>query len=124
MSRQPSSHGLLPKVVPQDRQRTAIDVDGSGTAAGVAAESGTGGGWLARLTGRLPSMADDTGAISVGGRYSADQDALIQLAKQAKRAGGLSKDDANLLADWADEFGLPGHGPAVHPGRPGVRRHN
>jgi hypothetical protein len=51
--------------------------------------------------------------------YSEDQNALIKLAKLAKQKGGTSMDDANALADWADELGLPGHGPAVHPGRSG-----
>ena len=33
--------------------------------------------------------------------------------------GGLSEEDGEALADWADEYGLSGHGPAAHPGRPG-----
>lgn len=75
------------------------------------------GGLLARI--KAFNWQDDTGAISIGSRYTDDQDALIQLAKQAKRRGGVSMDEANTLADWADELGLPGHGPAIHPGRPG-----
>jgi hypothetical protein len=33
-----------------------------------------------------------------------DQDALIQLATSAKRAGGLSENDAATLQEWADEY--------------------
>ena len=32
---------------------------------------------------------------------------------------GITKPKNITFSDWADEFGLPGHGPAVHPGRPG-----
>ncbi|MCW2753493.1 MAG: hypothetical protein JWQ32_904, partial [Marmoricola sp.] len=73
------------------------------------------GGWLAT---RL-AMRNEQGAIGLGSRFTDDQQALIQLAKDAKRRGGLTMDEADALANWADELGLPGHGPAVHPGRPG-----
>jgi hypothetical protein len=90
-------------------------VSGHCVAAEATADSGTG------LLPRLGSVnwADDTGAISLGGRFTDDQDALIQLGKQAKQLGGLPQDEAEILAEWADELGLTGHGPALHPGRPG-----
>lgn len=52
------------------------------------------------------------GVVGPGGGYStaakafnAEQDALIQLAKEAK-AKGITKQDANDLLQWADEFGV------------------
>lgn len=73
---------------------------------------------ISRLLGGR--VRDERGSLSIwGGKsYDPDQQALIQLAKDAKRRGGLPQDEANTLADWADEFGLPGHGPMTHP-RPG-----
>ena len=88
---------------------------GAEVAGGAAREAGP--AFLARL--RSVDLREETGSIRFGSRYSEDQDALIQLAKDAKRRGGVPQDDANTLADWADELGLPGHGPAVHTGRPG-----
>jgi hypothetical protein len=64
-------------------------------------------------------FADDTGAISLGGRYTDEQDALIQLAKEVKRRGGVTLEDANTISDWTAQLEIPGHGPAIHPGRPG-----
>jgi RHS repeat-associated protein len=52
-------------------------------------------------------------------RYTADQGALIDLAKWAKRAG-VPLDDAQTLLKWADEVGLPARGPEIHPNRPVV----
>lgn len=52
-------------------------------------------------------------------RNTPDQDALIQLSKDAKRRGGVSSDDASILDDWRTEYGLPGHGEMIHPTRPG-----
>lgn len=72
---------------------------------------------VGRLLGNR--VRDERGSIGPFGKsYDPDQQALIQLAKEAKRRGGLSQNEANTLADWADEFGLPGHGPMTHP-RPG-----
>jgi RHS repeat-associated protein len=50
-------------------------------------------------------------------RFTPDQDALIQLAKDAKRKG-VSPTDAQTLRQWAKEVGLPSRGPEAHPGRP------
>ncbi len=51
--------------------------------------------------------------------FTAEQDAVIQLAKDAKRAGGLTQGDAETLREWAKEYGLPSRGPEIHPNRPG-----
>ncbi len=49
--------------------------------------------------------------------FDGDQDAAIQLAKDAKRQGGLSPDEAEALVEIGKEVGLPARGPESHPGR-------
>ncbi len=56
-------------------------------------------------------------AASKGQRFGPNQDALIQLAKEAKR-GGVTPDQAKILIDWASEYGVRAHGPEMHPNRP------
>jgi hypothetical protein len=41
-----------------------------------------------------------------GKPFNPDQDALIQLAKDAQRRGGVNQRDAQTLLDWANEYGL------------------
>jgi hypothetical protein len=48
-------------------------------------------------------------------RFTGDQQALIDLAKGARRTG-LSPTDARTMLDWADEFGLPTGGGFIHQG--------
>jgi hypothetical protein len=50
-------------------------------------------------------------------KFTPDQNALIQLAKEAKRKGGLPIDEAETLLRWANELGVPCRGPEVHPNR-------
>jgi RHS repeat-associated protein len=50
-------------------------------------------------------------------RFTPEQDALIKLAKEAKRRG-VTPEEAQALRQWADEVGLPSRGPEAHPGRP------
>ena len=50
-------------------------------------------------------------------RFTPDQGALVDLAKEAKRTG-ISNEDANTLLQWADEYNVPHRGPEVHPNRP------
>ena len=52
-------------------------------------------------------------------KYTPDQQAVIELAKEAKKSGGASLDDTNILLDWAKEYNIPNHGPEIHPNRPG-----
>jgi RHS repeat-associated protein len=53
-------------------------------------------------------------------RFTSDQQALLDLAKDAKKSGGVTADEADILMNWAREYKLPGsHGPEVHPNRPG-----
>jgi RHS repeat-associated protein len=50
-------------------------------------------------------------------RFTEDQDALIQLAKEAERTGGLTPEDAEALKEWAEEYGVTFRGPEIHPNR-------
>ena len=52
-------------------------------------------------------------------KYTPDQQAVIELAKEAKKSGGASLDDANILLGWAKEYNIPNHGPEIHLNRPG-----
>lgn len=51
----------------------------------------------------------------------ADLPLVIELAKDAKKKGGISSEDANMLLDWADEYNVPNHGPEIHPNKPGLQ---
>ena len=90
--------------------------------------AGLGGAWIASGGGRTVASrflsrvnwADDAGMARLPGltpRFSADQDALIQLAKGAQRTG-VDATDARTLLTWAKELGLKARGPEIHPGRP------
>jgi len=66
-------------------------------------------------------LADETGAIKIPGTgtrtFTADQSALVDLAKEAQRTG-VTRQEADVLRSWANETGLPFRGPETHPGRP------
>lgn len=62
-------------------------------------------------------VLDTFGDISK--RNTPDQQAVIDLAKDAKRNGGISAEDASTLLGWADEYNVPHHGPETHLNRPG-----
>jgi hypothetical protein len=51
--------------------------------------------------------------------FTADQDALIKLAREAKqKKGGVTPEQAEILKEWGEETGLPTRGPETHPDRP------
>lgn len=53
-------------------------------------------------------------------RFDPDQQALVELAKDAKNKGGVTLEESEIIMDWANEYNLPGsHGPEIHPNRPG-----
>jgi RHS repeat-associated protein len=58
-------------------------------------------------------------AKSTGARHTDDQAALVQLAKEAKRRGGLTEEEGKTMVGWGDEVGLPARGPEAHPDRGG-----
>lgn len=49
-------------------------------------------------------------------RFTPDQSALVDLAKEAKRTD-VNPEDAETLVKWADEYGLPYHDIQSHPSR-------
>ena len=52
-----------------------------------------------------------------GSRFGPNQQALVELAKEAKR-GGVTPEQARTLIQWANEYGVkPARGPEAHPGR-------
>lgn len=65
------------------------------------------------------SVRNEIGAIGEDLKFNADQQALLDLAKHAKRSGRLGLDDAETLVSWAEELGVRSHRPQIHPGRPG-----
>ena len=54
--------------------------------------------------------------VAGGLRFTEDQSALIQLAKNAKRRGGLTEEEGKILKEWGDEYNVPVRGPESHPG--------
>jgi hypothetical protein len=58
------------------------------------------------------------GITAMAKPFSGDQAALVDLAKQAQRTGGVTAQEAQTLRQWAQEYGLPFRGPEVHPNRP------
>lgn len=55
-------------------------------------------------------LSDETGSLSLGGRYTEDQQALQELVNEATNGGRvpLSAADAKTVGDWAGETGYPG----------------
>ncbi len=51
---------------------------------------------------------------SQGQPFDENQQAVVQLAKDAARSG-ISEEDFSTLSDWADEYGLSSRGPEIHP---------
>ena len=51
-------------------------------------------------------------------KFTPDQQAVIQLAKEYKN--GVSKSDADILVGWAKEYGINTHEPTIHPNRGGI----
>lgn len=51
--------------------------------------------------------------------FDEDQQALIQLAKGAKRRGGVSPQEAKILDEWRTEYKVGGHRAATHGNRAG-----
>lgn len=52
----------------------------------------------------------------VPGRFNSNQDALIKLSREAKRKG-ITTEEAEILKQWAKEYGLPYRGVEIHPNR-------
>ena len=50
--------------------------------------------------------------------FTPDQKAVIELANEYKR--GLSRADANILVEWAKQYGINAHEPMKHFNRSGI----
>jgi RHS repeat-associated protein len=63
---------------------------------------------------------DQAQAPGTGKRFTPDQGALVEIAKEAERAGGVTKSEAEILVNWGKEvgFGDRARGPESHPNRP------
>ncbi len=62
-------------------------------------------------------------AVQHARKFSPDQQALIDLAKNAKKIRrSVTSQEANNLLGWAKEYDLPSHGPEAHLNRPGIGR--
>jgi GNAT superfamily N-acetyltransferase len=75
-----------------------------------------GGGWAGFAASFLVPGDGELNALSKAARFGADERALIDLAKAAKRTG-IGRQEAQTLLNWAKEYGLPFRGPEAHPGR-------
>lgn len=53
-----------------------------------------------------------------GKEFSDEQKALIELAKE--NSGGVTREQGNILVEWAKEYGLNNHAPQVHSQRSGI----
>lgn len=53
-----------------------------------------------------------------GAEFDDNQKALLELAKENKH--GVTRGDANILVDWANEYGITNHPPQIHEGRSGI----
>ena len=65
---------------------------------------------------RSGGPAGGTGGGSGGRRYTPDQQALVDIAKQSSRRG-ITRCEANQLQEWAKEYKIPFRGPETHPNR-------
>ena len=52
-----------------------------------------------------------------GKRHTKDQEALIDLAQETRK--GVSAEDANILVEWAQEYGINYHKAEIHVNRSG-----
>jgi hypothetical protein len=66
---------------------------------------------VAGLIGALRAAAE-----AKSKKFTSDQQAVIDLAKNAKRRG-VTRGEAETLIQWGKEYGLPVRGPESHPGR-------
>ena len=53
----------------------------------------------------------------IGKRFNSNQQALIDLAKWAKKIGGVTEEEADIMREWAKEYGLKGWKHKPHSGR-------
>ena len=64
------------------------------------------------------SNPDPAAGQSKSPRFSPDQQAVLDLAKDHK--SGVTQSEAGILVEYANEYGISHHGPAKHENRPGI----
>lgn len=72
---------------------------------------------FSKSTGDSGSSSGEQSGAEDSKRHTPDQEAVVELAKEAKAEGGVSADEAGTLVDMAQEAGLPARGPESHPDR-------
>ncbi len=111
-----------------DWLQTALDVGGMVPAlgepldllnAGVSIARGDTVGAGLSMAAMLPVGGQAAAAVNTGRRFNKHAQALIDLAKECKRKGGVTPDEAETLLKWAKEkdIRLPARGPEVHSNR-------
>jgi len=65
----------------------------------------------------IPGPFDNAAGPAVVKAYDADAQALLALAKEAMRKGGVTREEAAILKQWAQDYRVPFRGPEIHPGR-------
>ena len=76
------------------------------------------GGAALSLAAMIPTGGQAAGAAKLGRRFTPHQAALIDLAQEARKRGGLTREQGQILREWAQEYKVRFRGPEVHPGRP------
>ena len=66
----------------------------------------------------LAGMAATVGKLGKKAiQFTKDQQALVELAKEVQKRGGVTMDEAKILKEWSKEFNLPFRSPEIHPNR-------
>ena len=91
---------------------------GNGSGGGGNSSGGTGDGGKPCSVNRGYSNPTKSSGQSNSKVFTQDQQAVIELAKEHKN--GLPLADAKILVGWANEYGIPYHGPMIHSGRAGI----
>jgi hypothetical protein len=113
---------------PRALRQFAVCAGGGPVACVLAVGAALGAGWLGYEIWKTADSADKAG--DAGDKvsdpevkpkdkstpFTPDQQAVIELAKEAARTG-LSEEEANALIELALEAGLTVRGPETHPGR-------
>ena len=75
--------------------------------------------YLLGATGAGAAAATAGAKQAAGQRFSSQQQAVVDLAQRAQQVGGVSRDEAATLIQWAREYGVRYHEPMVHIARTG-----
>jgi RHS repeat-associated protein len=65
----------------------------------------------------IPGIIGAGSAFRAGKRFTPDQQALVELAKEAKKLGGMTETEVQIMRKWGNEYDVLVRGPESHPGR-------